>query len=106
MEEPDFRKETTFKHVLLPLDGTLLAEQIIPSAVDLAGLMDARVTLLRVVRTELPPDFSDKYRETIPAHAGRWWKKSRRSRSGRRRRRKVTCGALPTASAGRGWRRR
>jgi nucleotide-binding universal stress UspA family protein len=38
-----------FKHVLIPLDGSAFATDILPSAVALAKCSDARVTLLRVI---------------------------------------------------------
>jgi nucleotide-binding universal stress UspA family protein len=38
------------QHVLLPLDGSSLAEGVIESAVTLGSLMDADYTLLRVIR--------------------------------------------------------
>ena len=51
--------EAVLQHVLLPLDGSSLAEQMIETAVTLGSLMDADYTLLRVV-SELPigtPEF-------------------------------------------------
>jgi nucleotide-binding universal stress UspA family protein len=56
-EAPDFSKEPSLEHLLLTLDGTPLAEQIIPPAVDLAKAMNAEISLLRVIRTEVPADF-------------------------------------------------
>lgn len=38
-----------FEHILLPLDGSSLAERVLPHAVALANAFDARLTLLRVV---------------------------------------------------------
>lgn len=46
--------EPALGHVLLPLDGTEVAEQMIEPAANLAQLMNADVTLLRVVRPVLP----------------------------------------------------
>jgi len=40
---------SVFRHILVPLDGSRLAEESIPLAARLAALGDARVTLLRVV---------------------------------------------------------
>ncbi len=40
---------STFKHILIPLDGSRLAEETIPLAARLATLCGARITLLRVV---------------------------------------------------------
>jgi nucleotide-binding universal stress UspA family protein len=38
-----------FEHILLPLDGSLLAECVLPHAVALARAFNARITLLRVL---------------------------------------------------------
>jgi nucleotide-binding universal stress UspA family protein len=46
---PDLGKEVVLKHVLVPLDGSQLAERILAPATDLGGLMDADYTLLRVM---------------------------------------------------------
>lgn len=43
-----------FKHILLPLDGSKLAEAAIPVAVDLAVGMKAQVTLLHVIEKNAP----------------------------------------------------
>jgi nucleotide-binding universal stress UspA family protein len=40
---------TDLEHVLIPLDGSPLAEQIAPLTLSLAGMVGARVTLLRVI---------------------------------------------------------
>jgi nucleotide-binding universal stress UspA family protein len=61
-EPADFSREPTFRHILLPLDGTSLSEQIVIPAVKLAKLMDAQFRLMRVIRTELPADFGYQYR--------------------------------------------
>lgn len=44
----------TFKHILVPLDGSLYGERAIPYAVDLAERFAARVVLFR--SAALPPD--------------------------------------------------
>jgi nucleotide-binding universal stress UspA family protein len=41
--------EPVFENVLIPLDGSALSEQVLPPALELARLLEARVTLLRVV---------------------------------------------------------
>lgn len=38
-----------FKHILLPLDGSSLAERVLPHAISLCKAFDAKLTLLRVV---------------------------------------------------------
>ena len=52
----DVRK-TSFKRILIPLDGSNLAEEILPVATDLARRLNARIDLLAVIdpeSTELP----------------------------------------------------
>ncbi len=44
-----------FKHLLVPLDGSKLAEKVLPAAVCLAGALEARVTLLHVIEADAPP---------------------------------------------------
>jgi len=46
----DLTGEPTFQHILVPLDGSPLAEQILEPAVALGSLMVADYTLLRVIR--------------------------------------------------------
>jgi nucleotide-binding universal stress UspA family protein len=50
----DFKSDPVFKNILLPLDGTPLAEQIIAPAGELARVMGASCTLFRVVHTDVP----------------------------------------------------
>ena len=51
---PDFRKELVLKRLLVPLDGSDLAEQVLEPALALGQLMDAEYTLVRVIRPILP----------------------------------------------------
>jgi nucleotide-binding universal stress UspA family protein len=51
---PDLNKDVPLARVLLPLDGTELAEQMIEPALSLAEPFKSAVTLLRVVRPVLP----------------------------------------------------
>jgi nucleotide-binding universal stress UspA family protein len=44
---------STFSHIVVPLDGSQLAEESVPLAARLATLSDARITLLRVVVPQL-----------------------------------------------------
>jgi nucleotide-binding universal stress UspA family protein len=53
-EKADLTMDVILKHVLIPLDGTPLAEQIIEPAVALGELMGADYTLLRVIRPIAP----------------------------------------------------
>jgi nucleotide-binding universal stress UspA family protein len=53
----DYSQEPLPKHLLLPLDGTNVAEQVIEPAVTLGALAGADYTLLRAVRPVLPSPF-------------------------------------------------
>jgi nucleotide-binding universal stress UspA family protein len=48
-EAPDPGRDPVLRHLLIPLDGTALAEAILAPALALGGLMEAEYTLLRVV---------------------------------------------------------
>jgi nucleotide-binding universal stress UspA family protein len=52
---PDLGREPTLRHVLIPLDGSPLAEEIFGQAVLLGRLLDADYRLLRVVKPVLFP---------------------------------------------------
>ncbi len=45
-----------FKHLLVPLDGSTLAELALPAAAYLAHLLPARVTLLHLVERHPPSE--------------------------------------------------
>jgi nucleotide-binding universal stress UspA family protein len=47
--------EPAVDNILIPLDGSALAEQVFEPALDLARLMEARCSLLRVVESESSP---------------------------------------------------
>lgn len=51
---PDLKQEPAIKHILIPLDGTPLAEQILTPAVAFGKAMGADYTLLRVVTPVYP----------------------------------------------------
>jgi nucleotide-binding universal stress UspA family protein len=51
---PDFGRKVVLKHMLLPLDGSPFAEQMLEPAVALGSLMDADYTLLRVIKPVWP----------------------------------------------------
>jgi nucleotide-binding universal stress UspA family protein len=55
--EADLTEEPKFGRVLIPLDGSELAEQILESAVAVAGAMQAEITLLRVVQQLTPASY-------------------------------------------------
>ncbi|HEY3134113.1 MAG TPA: universal stress protein [Gemmatimonadaceae bacterium] len=64
---PEASKE--FRHVVVPLDGSTLAEQILTRIVPLAKLEDAEITLLHVLTPE-----KDDYRSEEDAKLP-WWEK-------------------------------
>ncbi len=55
---PDLERETELKRILIPLDGTPLAEQVVEPAVEIGRLMGAEFTLLRVVRPVVLPEYA------------------------------------------------
>jgi nucleotide-binding universal stress UspA family protein len=48
--EPNLTQERSFQHILIPLNGSQFAEQILDKAIPLGRGLGARFTLLRVVR--------------------------------------------------------
>jgi nucleotide-binding universal stress UspA family protein len=52
-DQPQTPSEAEFKRVLVPLDGSEIAEKVLPYAVDLAGKMRLEVILIRTYM--LPP---------------------------------------------------
>jgi nucleotide-binding universal stress UspA family protein len=56
-EATKWEPEPQLRHVLIPLDGSLLAEQIIEPALALGGLMHADYTLLRVIHPVFPSTY-------------------------------------------------
>lgn len=57
--EPDLVATPVFRHILIPLDGSPLAEQAIPLALKLGRPMGARYTLLQVVAPMMRGYFVD-----------------------------------------------
>jgi nucleotide-binding universal stress UspA family protein len=55
--EADLAQEPAFRRVLIPLDGSQLAEQILEPATALAAATKAEVTLLRVVQQLSPASY-------------------------------------------------
>ncbi|MBI4246604.1 MAG: universal stress protein [Candidatus Rokubacteria bacterium] len=53
-----------YRRVLIPLDGSLLAEGIVPFILDIAGPLDLDVVLLRVVPV-IPPDVIEASRHIV-----------------------------------------
>lgn len=57
-EKPaDFQAESRLRHILIPLDGSALAEQALEPAIALGSLMQADFTLLRVYGPEIDFNF-------------------------------------------------
>lgn len=61
------RPAQAFKRIVVPLDGSTLAEQIIPRVCSLATLEQADVTLLHVMAPQ------NRFRDDTPDPALRWW---------------------------------
>ena len=53
-----------FKHILLPLDGSKLAESAIPFAVKLCKELDTQITLLHVIEKDAPPEIHGQHHLT------------------------------------------
>jgi nucleotide-binding universal stress UspA family protein len=53
-EAPDLAREPLPRHILVPLDGSALAEQVLPAATALGSLVEADCTLMRVVQPVVP----------------------------------------------------
>ena len=55
---PDLGRAVELKRILIPLDGTPVAEQVLEPAVEIGRLMGAEFTLLRVVRPVVLPEYA------------------------------------------------
>ena len=53
-----------YKRVVVPLDGSLLAESMLRFVVDIAGPLDLEVVLLRMIRV-LPPPVTEGVRAAV-----------------------------------------
>ncbi len=58
-----------FKHLLVPLDGSPLAETALPAAVFLADRLDARVTLFHVIERDAPQEIHGERHLSDPQEA-------------------------------------
>ncbi len=63
-----------FKHILVPLDGSLLSEAALEPASYLAGKLKARVTLLHVIEEDAPEQVHHERHLSDPAEAERYLK--------------------------------
>lgn len=61
-----------FTHLLIPLDGSRLAETALPAAAALAERLQARVTLLHVIEDKAPPEIHGERHLTNTAEAERY----------------------------------
>lgn len=60
------------KHLLIPLDGSRLAEASLPAGVFLAGKLGARVTLLHVIEHDAPQEIHGERHLSDPEEAARY----------------------------------
>lgn len=58
-----------FKHLLVPLDGSRLAEAALPAAASLSKALDARVTLFHVIEQDAPQTIHGERHLSDPAEA-------------------------------------
>jgi nucleotide-binding universal stress UspA family protein len=67
---PDLTRERLLRHILIPLDGSELAERVLEPALALGAPMEADYTLLRVTRAMLPL-YPEAFTTTVvePGHA-------------------------------------
>jgi len=68
--EPDLSQEPAFGPVLIPLDGSQLAEQILVPAAALATATHAELTLLRVVEQFMPESYAPDRRRVSGMRQG------------------------------------
>jgi nucleotide-binding universal stress UspA family protein len=61
---PALNDKPALRRILIPLDGSALAEEILPPATELGALTNAEYTLLRAVEPVVLPEFA--YRGAIP----------------------------------------
>ena len=57
------------KHLLVPLDGSRLAEAALPAASFVAGRLGARVTLLHVIERDAPQEIHGERQLSEPEEA-------------------------------------
>jgi nucleotide-binding universal stress UspA family protein len=67
--DPEWKTDNLFRHILIPLDGTSLAEQVLPTALTLGSCVDAEFTLLRVIEP-VPVAVADPIVAAIPIDPG------------------------------------
>ena len=98
--EADLTQEPEFGRVLIPLDGSQLAEQILEPAAALAAATNAEVTLLRVVQQFTPDSYAPDSGRVSGIRPGVAYATAGNGPSGVAARRglsRSTCGAVATA---------
>jgi nucleotide-binding universal stress UspA family protein len=58
-----------FKHILVPLDGSELAESVIPAAAYFAGIFEASITLIHIIEKDASPVIHGEHHLTQPQEA-------------------------------------
>jgi nucleotide-binding universal stress UspA family protein len=58
-----------FKHILIPLDGSTLAEAVLPYAVELCKKMNSKVTLLHIIEKDASPEIHGQHHLTAEPEA-------------------------------------
>ena len=58
-----------FKHLLVPLDGSHLAEAALPAAACLAEHLDASITLIHIIERDASGEIHGEHHLTTPAEA-------------------------------------
>jgi nucleotide-binding universal stress UspA family protein len=58
-----------FEHLLVPLDGSRMAEAALPAAATLSKILDARVTLIHVIERRAPQEIHGERHLSDPAEA-------------------------------------
>ena len=58
-----------FKHLLVPLDGSRLAEAALPAAACLAEHLDASITLIHIIERDVSGEIHGEHHLTTPAEA-------------------------------------
>ncbi len=67
-----------FRHLLVPLDGSRLAETVLPAAAELAGRVGAQLTLLHVIESEAPARVHGERHLTVREEAAAYLEDVRR----------------------------
>jgi nucleotide-binding universal stress UspA family protein len=58
-----------FKHILVPLDGSELAESVLPAAACFAGIFDSSITLIHIIEKDASPVIHGERHLTRPQEA-------------------------------------